>query len=53
MTAMGAMTGSAVRLAREALAVGERALPRYSPRRSRRDDVARLQAACFERAATH
>jgi hypothetical protein len=34
---MRAMTKSAVRLAREALAVGERALPRYSARTSRHD----------------
>lgn len=36
---MRAMTESAVRLAREALAVGERALPRYSARTSRHDDT--------------
>jgi hypothetical protein len=34
---MRAMTKSAVRLAREALAVGERALPPYSARTSRHD----------------
>ena len=34
---MRAMTKSAVRLAREALAVGERGLPRYSARTSRHD----------------
>jgi hypothetical protein len=34
---MRAMTKSAVRLAREALAVGERALPRYAARTSRHD----------------
>ena len=34
---MRAMTKSAVRLAREALAVGEQALPRYSARTSRHD----------------
>ena len=34
---MRAMTKSAVRLAREALAVGERALPAYSSRFSRHD----------------
>lgn len=34
---MRAMTKSAVRLACEALAVGERALPRYSARTSRHD----------------
>ena len=34
---MRAMTSSAVRLAREALTVGQRALPRYSCRQSRHD----------------
>lgn len=34
---MRAMTKSAVRLAREALVVGEQALPRYSARTSRHD----------------
>ncbi len=36
---MRAMTKSAVRLARTALAVGEEALPRYAARTSRHDDT--------------